>query len=123
MHTENLGIEHLIRNVLANPHVRFLILCAEDTQQAIGHLPGQSLASLFYNGIDERGRIRAAKAKHPVPKDLTHEQIESFRQQVELVNRIGLADERALAGWIEECRQIHGGLVLKESRTCNVFGG
>ena len=27
MHTENLGIERLIKNVLANPHIRFLLLC------------------------------------------------------------------------------------------------
>ena len=42
MHTENLGIERVIKNVLANPHIRFLLLCGEDTQQAVGHLPGQS---------------------------------------------------------------------------------
>jgi tetrahydromethanopterin S-methyltransferase subunit A len=35
LHTENLGIEHLIRNTLANPHIRFLILCGVDTQKAI----------------------------------------------------------------------------------------
>ena len=42
MHTENLGIERLIRNTNANPNIRFLILCGQDTQQRIGHLPGQS---------------------------------------------------------------------------------
>lgn len=104
MHTENLGIERLIRNVLANPHVRFLIVCGEDTQQAIGHLPGQSLASLFESGIDERGRIRGAKGKRPVLKNLNREHIDAFLQQVELVNRIGIEDERALGDCIEECR-------------------
>jgi len=39
MHTENLGIERVIRNTTANPNIRFLIVCGEDTQQAIGHLP------------------------------------------------------------------------------------
>ena len=32
MHTENLGIERVIKNVLANAHIRFLLLCGEDTQ-------------------------------------------------------------------------------------------
>jgi len=63
MHTENLGIERLIRNVVANPNIRFLILCGRDTQQRIGHLPGQSLASLFTNGLDERSRIIGASGK------------------------------------------------------------
>lgn len=47
LHTENLGIERMIRNTLANPNIRFLVLCGEDTQQTVGHLPGQSLQSLF----------------------------------------------------------------------------
>lgn len=39
MHTENLGIERVIKNTLANPHIRFLLLCGEDTRQAVDHLP------------------------------------------------------------------------------------
>lgn len=61
MHTENLGIERVIKNTLANPHIRFLLLCGEDTQQAVGHLPGQSFESLFHNGLDEQGRIIGAR--------------------------------------------------------------
>jgi tetrahydromethanopterin S-methyltransferase subunit A len=48
LHTENLGIEHLIRNTLANPHIRSLIICGEDTRKAIGHLPGQSTKPADY---------------------------------------------------------------------------
>ena len=89
MHTENLGIERLIRNVLANPNIRFLILCGEDTQQAIGHLPGQSLASLFRAGIDARGRIVGAKGKRPVLKNVTAEHVGAFRRQIELLDLVG----------------------------------
>jgi len=88
MHTENLGIERVIRNILANPNIRFLILCGEDTQQAIGHLPGQSLASLFRNGIDERGRIVGAKGKRPVLKNVTADQVRVFLRQVELLDLV-----------------------------------
>ena len=31
LQTENLGIERLILNVLANPHVRFLVVCGADS--------------------------------------------------------------------------------------------
>lgn len=89
LHTENLGIERIIRNVLANPHIRFLVLCGEDAQQAIGHLPGQSLASLFGEGLDERGRITGARGKRPVLKNVGHEQVAAFLRQVELVSLIG----------------------------------
>ena len=85
MNTENLGIERVIKNVLANPNIRSLVICGEDTRQAIGHLPGQSLESLFDNGIDERGRISGAKGKRPVLKNVTVQQVEAFRRQVKIV--------------------------------------
>ena len=92
LQTENLGIERLIRNVLANPHLRRLLVCGEDTRQVIGHLPGQSLASLFENGLDETGRIRGARGKRPVLKNVSRAQVEAFREQVTLISRIGETD-------------------------------
>lgn len=89
MHTENLGIERVIQNVLANPHIRFLILCGEDTQQAIGHLPGQSMESLCANGISSRGRIEGARGKRPILKNVSQDQIRAFRKQIELCSLIG----------------------------------
>jgi tetrahydromethanopterin S-methyltransferase subunit A len=104
LHTENLGIEHLIRNVLANPYLRFLILCGVDTQQAVGHLPGQSLASLFSYGIDERGRICGAQGKRPVLKNVHPDQVKAFLQQVELIPCIGEEEPSHIADHIERCR-------------------
>ena len=46
LHTENLGIERRINNAVANPHIRFLVLCGADSAQRIGHLPGQSCLAL-----------------------------------------------------------------------------
>lgn len=102
MHTENLGIERVIRNVLANPNIRFLILCGEDTQQAIGHLPGQSLASLFRNGIDERGRIVGAKGKRPILKNVTADQVRVFLLQVELLDLVGETSTERITTGISE---------------------
>ena len=70
MHTENLGIERIIKNTLANPGIRFLLLCGEDTRQAVGHLPGQAVESLFANGIDDDGRIIGARGRRPVLKNV-----------------------------------------------------
>jgi len=89
LHTENLGIEHLIRNILSNPHIRYLIICGEDTQKAIGHLPGQSLVALGEHGVNEKMRIIEAKGKRPMLKNINQEYVESFRKQVQVVNKIG----------------------------------
>ena len=96
LHTENLGIEHLIRNTLANPHIRFLILCGEDTQKTIGHLPGQSLEALMEYGVDEKMRIINAKGKRPLLKNIRLEHVEAFRKQVQLISYIGNTDVATL---------------------------
>lgn len=89
LHTENLGIEHLIRNLLPNPNVRFLVIFGEDTRKAIGHLPGQTLLSLMSHGIDENGRILQASGKRPVLKNISREYIEAFRRRIEAINLLG----------------------------------
>jgi tetrahydromethanopterin S-methyltransferase subunit A len=89
LHTENLGIERIIQNTLANPNLRFLILCGADSAQRIGHLPGQSILALFQNGLDERGRIVGAKGKRPVIRNVPPDASEAFRKQVEAVDLVG----------------------------------
>lgn len=89
LHTENLGIERIIRNVTANPNIRFLILCGEDTHRLVGHLPGRAFESLFANGVDGQMRIIGAPSKRPYLNNVSLAQVESFRAQVELVSMIG----------------------------------
>lgn len=103
MHTENLGIERIIRNVNANPNLRFLIICGRDTEQRIGHLPGQSLVSLFANGIDERLRIIGAQGKRPVLKNVTADEIGAFRRNVELVDLRGDERPQTIVDHITDC--------------------
>jgi len=103
MHTENLGIERVIQNLLANPNIRFLILCGEDTRQAIGHLPGQSMESLFSGGVNSRGRIVGALGKRPILKNISAEQVEGFRKQVELLSRIGEEDASRVREAVSGC--------------------
>jgi len=104
LHTENLGIERIIHNTVANPNIRFLILCGEDTQQAIGHLPGQSLQSLFENGVDERSRIRGARGKRPVLKNVSPGEIQAFIEQVELIPMIGEQNDEVISKHVETSR-------------------
>jgi tetrahydromethanopterin S-methyltransferase subunit A len=103
MHTENLGIERMIKNTLGNPEIRFLLLCGDDTQQAIGHLPGQSLVSLFENGVDDRGRIIGARGKRPILNNVTTEEVNAFVDQVTPVPIIGENDAEKISNAIETC--------------------
>lgn len=102
LHTENLGIERLLRNVLANPHIRFLVLCGADSRQAVGHLPGQALLALAASGVDADMRIIGAKGKRPRLQNISPEAVEHFRHTVEIVDRIG---ENRLEAILETVRE------------------
>ncbi len=103
MQTENLGIERLLENVLANPNIRFLVVCGADSRQAIGHLPGQSLLALARSGIDERSRILGAAGKRPVVRNLARDAVEHFRRTVEVVDLIGQDQASAVLAVVKDC--------------------
>jgi len=105
LHTENLGIERLARNVLTNPSIRFVIVCGDDGRQRIGHLPGQSLVALARNGIDERQRIIGAKGKRPVLRNLDSATIIHFRKTVEMIDLIGVADLKEVNAAVQRCAE------------------
>ena len=105
LRTENLGIERLMKNTLANPHIRFLVLCGEDTRQAIGHLPGQSLQSLFAHGVDAGGKIRGARGKRPVLKNISAGELQAFLAQVELVPMLGEERDDIIGAALTQCQR------------------
>lgn len=83
--TENIGIEKVVQNVVANPAIRFLLVCGPESP----HKVGQSLMALKQSGVDSEGRIVGSLGKIPVVKNLRSEQIACFREQVEIVDLIG----------------------------------
>jgi tetrahydromethanopterin S-methyltransferase subunit A len=103
LQTENLGIERVVTNVLANPNIRFLVVVGTDSRQAIGHLPGQSLVALARNGIDGTGRIVGARGKRPLLRNLAHEAVEHFRRTVEVVDLIGTTDVDSVMTAVRTC--------------------
>ncbi|MBI2811380.1 MAG: DUF4346 domain-containing protein [Candidatus Melainabacteria bacterium] len=120
MHTENLGIERVIQNALGNPNIRFLLVCGDDTQQAVGHLPGQSMESLFKHGVDDGMRIREAKGKRPYLKNVSREQVQFFLEQVELISLIGTTDVAAIAEQVKACAARNPGPFEKQIKTTKV---
>jgi tetrahydromethanopterin S-methyltransferase subunit A len=110
LHTANLGIEGLIQNVLVNPHLRFVIVCSPDSQQALGHYPGQSLVALAQHGIDERRRIIGARGRRPLLKNLSPEDVTRFREVVEVINLIGETDVMQILFTANRCASRNPGL-------------
>jgi tetrahydromethanopterin S-methyltransferase subunit A len=100
--TENLGIEHLTKNVIANPHIRQLVLFGSEIP---GHLPGDALLRLNENGIDSKGYIISAQGARPVLKNLTRLESDHFRSQIKVTNLIGMIDVSILATRLAELKQ------------------
>jgi tetrahydromethanopterin S-methyltransferase subunit A len=79
LQTENIGMEKMICNIVANPNIRYIVLCG---REAAGHLPGQALQCLMEGGVDEKRRIVGSKAPTPYLFNLSAEAIERFRTQI-----------------------------------------
>jgi len=102
LQTENLGIEHLIENVVANPHIRFLLVCGADTAAAVGHMPGQALVSLAQQGVNAGGRIRGARGTRPVLSNIERPVVDHFREQIEMVDYRGVTTPGGIAATLSD---------------------
>lgn len=105
LHTENIGIEQIITYVVDNPNIRYLILCGEDGQQAIGHLPGQSFLALAQNGLDPKGSIVGAKGKRPVIHNIPNAMVDHFRENVTVIDHIGCQDTETIVSQVVRCKE------------------
>jgi len=86
LETENIGIDKLIKNTIANSNLRYLILAGMEPR---GHLCGQTLLALSENGVDENRRVIGSKGKRPILRNVTQEEIEAFRNQIQMIDLIG----------------------------------
>ncbi len=97
--TENIGIDKVIKNVVANPTIRYLIVAG---REPLGHRSGQTLVALAANGVDERMRVVGSLGKRPILRNVTAEDVEAFRGQVQLIDLIGCEDADRVIASIEE---------------------
>jgi tetrahydromethanopterin S-methyltransferase subunit A len=94
VYTENVGIEKMVQNLLANTRLRFLLLCGRESR----HRVGQAILSLHRNGLDPvTHRIHGATAPEPILANLSADDVAAFRRRFEVVDLIGEVDpERIL---------------------------
>ena len=85
--TENIGIEKVVLNLLANSHIRWLLLCGVE---APGHRAADAFLQLKERGVDANMRVLESASWRPVLKNLTLFDVARFREQIELVNLIGV---------------------------------
>ncbi|MBP2133994.1 tetrahydromethanopterin S-methyltransferase subunit A [Methanomicrobium sp. W14] len=96
--TENLGLEKIVANVIANPNIRFLVTCGTEVK---GHLSGQCLKALHTGGV-EGGKIVGAQGAIPFIENLTADAIGRFQDQVEVVDIMETEDLGTIKAKIDE---------------------
>ncbi len=95
LQTENIGLEKIICNVVANPNIRYIVLCG---RESTGHLPGESLLALKQNGINDKNQIIGSTALTPQLSNIPRELIDRFREQIiAIVNLLCKPGERDLS--------------------------
>jgi len=97
--TENIGIEKVIKNIISNPSIRFLLMVGKESPM---HLPGATFKALFENGINEKGKIIGSPGMRPVLPNTTVEEVDRFTDQLELVDMIDCMDVDKISGKISE---------------------
>jgi len=92
--TENIGIDKIVKNVVTNPAIRFLIIAGKDSE---GHQSGKTLLALWENGVDDNMRVIGSPGRRPILKNVTLSEINAFRKQIQVDNQIGCEDIKIVA--------------------------
>ncbi len=100
--TENIGIDKIVKNVISNPSIAYLILAGKDTA---GHQSGKTLLALWENGVDKNMRIRGSEGRRPILKNVSPSDVDTFRKQISMDDQIGCENTRTLTKRVKELAQ------------------
>ena len=87
--TENIGIEKIIKNILSNSAIRYLVCAGNEPPK---HLTGATMVALFQNGVNEKGKIVGSPGMRPMLPNTSDQEIRKFRERIEPIDMIGCTD-------------------------------
>jgi tetrahydromethanopterin S-methyltransferase subunit A len=100
--TENIGIDKIVKNIISNSAINFLILTGKDTE---GHKSGKTILALYENGVDKDMRVIGSKGRRPILKNVTPMDVNAFRKQIQVQDMIGCEDTKTIAKSIADLSQ------------------
>jgi len=112
--TENIGIDKVIKNIITNPTIHFLIVAGKDPD---GHHSGKTFLALAKNGVNGDMKVIGSPGKRPILKNVSLFEVESFRRQVQVIDMIGCEDAEMIADKINELSK--GAISTCECKECS----
>jgi thymidylate synthase len=95
------GINYIIRNIFANPRIRFLIICGEERTGS-----GEILIKLLDKGVDMDNKVIDSEFAQ-IHKEIPKSKIDLFRQNVKYENLINVYDVAQIKLAIDEYKPIN----------------
>jgi len=102
LQTENVGLEKVICNVIANPNIRYIVVCGPESP---GHLVGETINALYKNGLDENKRIIGTKAPAPFLFNIPKEWVDRFVKQTKLIDLVSEGAAEVIKEAVWSCYQ------------------
>jgi tetrahydromethanopterin S-methyltransferase subunit A len=100
--TENIGVEHVVKNLISNPFIRHLVISGDEIA---GHRPADALIKLKIHGMNKGGRIIEAAGARPVLKNILPAEVEHFRRQITVHDLTGCRDKNMIENTIRSLTQ------------------
>jgi tetrahydromethanopterin S-methyltransferase subunit A len=101
--TENIGIEKIIKNIISNPAIRYLVCAGNEPPK---HLTGKTILALFNNGVDGNNKVIGSPGMRPILPNTSSEEIKAFRSQIEPVDMVGCVDVAEIHQKVAELAEI-----------------
>ena len=112
--TENVGIERMVQNLVANRRLTILILCGRESRHGVG----QTILSLHRDGLDRDSRVIGSQSPEPYLPNLRPDELSRFQRDVRVIDLIGEMD----LDKIVECARAAGASVESERAGSDVAG-
>ena len=102
LQTENVGLEKVICNVIANPNIRYIIVCGPESP---GHFVGETINALYKNGLDKDKRIIGTEAPAPLIFNIPTEWVDRFVKQTKMIDLVNEGSPEVIKEAVWSCYQ------------------
>ena len=93
------GLNYIIRNIFANPIIRYIILCGKDLGKS-----GELFLRFVRDGVDENNYILGTEIQ--IDNEISKKDIDLFREKISVIDLIGINNPEKVEERIEQLEKL-----------------